>query len=195
MDTKSISLFPLYAVMFPHGSIPLKIFEPRYLEMISECLKSNKDFGICLIKDGAEIGKAAETYETGTLSEISYFERHPDGLLGITAHGKQRFNILSKRIQANQLTIAEIEVLPEEPAQPVPEKYNAVVNILKRQIEQLSYPFLKKETRYNDLGWVSCRLAELLPLKLEQKQHLLQINGAERRLEHIKDLIDGLALA
>jgi len=194
METKSIPLFPLYAVMFPHGNIPLKIFEPRYLEMISERLKSNKDFGICLIRDGSEIGKAAETYEVGTLSEISYFERHPDGLLGITAHGKQRFNIVSKKVQANQLTIAEVELLPEEAKLPVPEKYNAVVDILRRQIDQLAYPFLKKEVNYDDLGWVSYRLSELLPLKLEQKQHLLKIEGAEQRLEHIRELIEKLAL-
>jgi len=194
METQSIPLFPLYAVMFPHGTIPLKIFEPRYLEMVSTCLKANKDFGICLIKDGSEIGKAAETYEVGTLSEISYFERHPDGLLGITAHGKQRFNIISKKVQANQLTIAEVEILPVEPNQPVPEKYAAVVDILRRQIDKLAHPFLKKEVKYNDLAWVSCRLSELLPLKLEQKQKLLQINDAEQRLEHIRELIEDLAL-
>jgi len=194
METKSIPLFPLYAVMFPHGNIPLKIFEPRYLEMISERLKSNNDFGICLIREGTEIGKAAETYDVGTLSEISYFERHPDGILGITAHGKQRFHIVSKKVQANQLTIAEVTLLPEETNQPVPEKYSAVIDILRRQIDQLTYPFLKKEVKYDDLGWVSCRLSELLPLKLEQKQHLLQIDGAEQRIEHIRELIEKLAL-
>ena len=83
--TFAIPLFPLHTVLFPHGTLPLRIFEPRYLEMVSSCLKTERGFGICLIRSGSEVGKAAETYDTGTLSEITYFNQQADGLLGITA--------------------------------------------------------------------------------------------------------------
>ena len=107
MNTLSIPIFPLHTVLFPNGALPLRIFEPRYLDMISTCMKGGDGFGICLIKEGSEVGQAAETYETGTLSEISYFNIDTNGMLCITAQGKQRFHILSKSVQANQLTIAE----------------------------------------------------------------------------------------
>ncbi|MGD8571467.1 MAG: LON peptidase substrate-binding domain-containing protein, partial [Gammaproteobacteria bacterium] len=94
MTTLSIPLFPLHTVLFPKGTLPLRIFEPRYLDMVSTCMKVGQGFGICLIKEGSEVGKAAETYETGTLTEISYFNVDANGMLCITAQGTQRFHIL-----------------------------------------------------------------------------------------------------
>ena len=69
MTTLDIPLFPLQAVLFPGGPMPLKIFEPRYLRMISQCLKEGSGFGVILIREGAEIGPAT-TYEIGTLARI-----------------------------------------------------------------------------------------------------------------------------
>ncbi|WP_455218077.1 LON peptidase substrate-binding domain-containing protein, partial [Kaarinaea lacus] len=98
MSTLTIPIFPLHAVLFPGGTLPLRIFEPRYLEMVSTCMKENKGFGVCLIREGSEVGKAANTYDTGTLSEICYFNQQSDGLLGITAKGVQRFKIVSSEV-------------------------------------------------------------------------------------------------
>lgn len=194
MTTISIPLFPLHTVLFPQGMLPLRIFEPRYLEMVSNCLKDEKDFGICLIRDGSEVGEAAEIYEIGTLSEITYFQQQPDGLLGITANGKQRFHIISKEVQANQLTVAEVELIPEEPHVSVPPQYMSAVDILKRIFEQLGYPFLKIEKKYDDASWVSSRLAEFLPIRLEQKQYLLQLNDPLQRMERVWSLLESLEL-
>ncbi len=194
MTTVAIPLFPLHSVLFPEGALPLRIFEPRYLEMISNCLKHNQGFGICLIRKGSETGNAAEVYDTGTLSEITYFNTQPDGLLGITASGKQRFEILSKEIRPNQLTVAEVQLLPNEPETPVPEEYQAAVELLRRLFQQLSYPFAKIEKKYHDASWVGCRLAELLPLDLEKKQHFLQLNDPVERLAAIWQLLDELEL-
>lgn len=190
----TIPIFPLHTVLFPHGKLPLRIFEPRYLDMISNCFKSGNGFGVCLIRDGSEIGKAAETYETGTLSEITYFNKQADGLLGITASGKQRFHILSKRVEPNQLTIAEVELLPNEPGQAIPAQYKPAVDVLKRLLDQLGYPFIKLEKHYEDASWVSGRLAELLPIRLEQKQYFLQLDNPLQRLERLWCLMEDLDL-
>lgn len=194
MDTLSIPLFPLHSVLFPYGALPLRIFEPRYLEMISSCMKTNKGFGICLIRKGSEVGEVADTYETGTLSEITYFNTQPDGLLGITASGKQRFEIISREIQNNQLTIAEVRLLPNEPNVPLSDEFQSAVQILKNLFQQLGYPFIKIEKRYTDTSWVSCRLAELLPLALEEKQSFLQMNDPIQRMEQIWELMKKLDL-
>lgn len=194
MTTLSIPIFPLHTVLFPHGALPLRIFEPRYLDMISTCMKGGNGFGICLIKEGSEVGKAADTYETGTLSEISYFNMDANGMLCITAHGKQRFHILSKSVQANQLTIADVELLPNESEHKIPNEYSPAVDILRNLLEQLGYPFAKLEKHYDDASWVGSRLAELLPLRLEHKQYLLQLDDPIQRLERLWQLMEELEL-
>lgn len=194
MKTLSIPLFPLHTVLFPNGTLPLRIFEPRYLDMISTCMKGGNGFGICLIKDGSEVGKAADTYETGTLSEISYFNTDANGMLCITAQGKQRFHILSKSVQDNQLTIADVELVPNEPQQAIPNEFTPAVNILRNLLEQLGYPFAKLEKHYDDACWVGSRLAELLPLRLEHKQYLLQLDDPIQRLERLWQLMEELEL-
>jgi len=75
----TIPLFPLHTVLFPGGVLPLRIFEPRYLDMVSECMRHNSGFGVCLIREGKEVGAAAQTYDVGTLVRISYFDRRHDG--------------------------------------------------------------------------------------------------------------------
>jgi Lon protease-like protein len=194
MTTLSIPLFPLHTVLFPHGALPLRIFEPRYLDMISTCMKNGNGFGICLIKEGSEVGKAADTYETGTLSEISYFNMDANGMLCITAHGKQRFHILSKSVLHNQLTIADVELLPNEEEQQIPSEFSPAVDILRNLLEQLGYPFAKLEKHYDDATWVGSRLAELLPLRLEHKQYLLQLNDPIKRLDRLWQLMEELEL-
>jgi len=192
--TIAIPIFPLHTVLFPYGTLPLRIFEPRYLEMVSACLKTEQGFGICLIRSGSEIGEAAETYETVTLSEITYFNQQSDGLLGITASGKQRFHIIATEIQPNQLTIAEVELIPNEGPTPISEKYASAVDILKRIFENLGYPFAKIEKHYDDASWVGSRLAEFLPISLEQKQYLLQLNDPQKRLDRVWSLLESLEL-
>ncbi|WP_455211865.1 LON peptidase substrate-binding domain-containing protein [Kaarinaea lacus] len=194
MTTIAIPIFPLHTVLFPYGTLPLRIFEPRYLEMVSACMKTEQGFGICLIRSGSEVGEAAQTYETGTLSEISYFNQQADGLLGITASGKQRFHIIATEIQPNQLTIAEVELIPNEEPTPIPDKYRSAVDILKRIFENLGYPFAKIEKHYDDASWVGSRLAEFLPISLEQKQYLLQLNDPLKRLDRVWSLLESLEL-
>ena len=114
----TVPLFPLNTVLFPGGVLPLRIFEPRYLDMVSDCLKSDTGIGVVLIKDGAETGKAADTYDTGTLSGISYWHKRPDGILGVTLKGDQRFRILSTVAMntwcycCNKLSVSLTHLLP-----------------------------------------------------------------------------------
>lgn len=195
MSTTTIPLFPLHAVLFPGGTLPLRIFEPRYLDMISSCMKQETGFGVCLIREGSEVGRAADTYEMGTLSNVCYFNQQADGLLGITAHGQQRFKILSQEIQPNQLTLAEIELLENEKTCPLPEQFSRAADTLRKQLEQLGYPFIKMEKKYDDASWVSSRLAELLPIRLEQKQYFLQLDDPLQRLERLMALLDDMDIS
>ena len=89
----NIPLFPLSTVLFPEGELKLRLFEPRYLDMVSECLRMDTGFGICLISAGKEAGQAAEFFSLGTYARIIDFEQMSDGLLGINVRGERRFRV------------------------------------------------------------------------------------------------------
>lgn len=185
----TVPLFPLNTVLFPGGVLPLRIFEPRYLDMVSDCLKNDTGIGVILIKDGAETGKAADTYDEGTLSGISYWHKRPDGILGVTLKGNQRFRILSRTVQKNQLVMAEVELLPELKTTELPGGYEHLVLLLQQIISQLDPPFTTMQTKYDCAEWVGARLVELLPIPLKDKQELLIMNDCLERFSKIEDLL------
>lgn len=189
MSRQQIPLFPLHSVLFPGGRLALRIFEPRYLDMISRCMRQESGFGICLIREGDEIGEAAQPYEMGTFGRITYFNRRSDGLLGITVQGEQRFRILSIEEQSDRLLVAEVELLPQVVSAQLPESYQPLMQLLRSIIEQLEPPYRNMPCHYEDVEWVGARLAELLPIPLEQKQLLLGIDDAIERIERLEMII------
>jgi Lon protease-like protein len=195
MNEQEIPLFPLHTVLFPGGALPLRIFEARYLDMISNCMKQGTGFGVSLILEGSEVGEAALTYDIGTLAEIDYWHMRKDGILGVTIRGKEKFRILSRDIQPNQLTIAKVSYFPSEAEKPIPEKYASLAEILRHIIDQLGYPYIKLPRDYENASWVSARLAELLPLELEQKQLCLHLTDPIQRLNHLSMLVKDLGLS
>jgi Lon protease-like protein len=190
MRRQNIPLFPLHTVLFPGGVLPLRIFEPRYLDMVSDCLRQDSGFGVCLIREGKEIGAAASTYEVGTLARISWFDRRDDGLLGITVDGERRFRILASEVQPDQLIRAEVELLAPEPVLAIPHDCQLLVRLLQGILEQLDFPYAKLERRYDDAAWLGSRLTEFLPLKLELKQYLLQLEDPLARLERLRAIVE-----
>ena len=98
LEANDIPIFPLNTVVFPGGVLPLRVFERRYLGMVSECLRDGKGFGICAIRSGSEVGRAADCYAVGTLVSIQDFDQGEDGLLHIVAAGERRFRILDRRL-------------------------------------------------------------------------------------------------
>ena len=190
----SIPLFPLHTVLYPGGPLPLRIFEPRYLDMVSTCLRHGTGLGVCLIRSGNETGLAATTYDIGTLSIITYWHMRHDGLLGVTVRGQQRFRILSEQVQPNQLTLATVVLLPNEPECDIPAAYLPLADLLRQMIEQIGHHYDGITKRYGDASWVSCRLAELLPIGLTQKQHLLQIDDPLERLKRLGGIVEQLGI-
>ena len=182
-----IALFPLNTVLFPGGALPLRIFETRYLDMVSRCMKEGQGFGVCLIKEGGEIGPAS-FHGTGTLAEIGDWSRGDDGLLNILAQGTRRFRVTATRSQADGLNLGEVDLLSEEAAVPLPEAQRPLAELLRQIVEQLELDPAGTETGYADACWVGYRLAELLPISLPQRQYLLEISDAGKRLEILATL-------
>lgn len=190
MERLRIPLFPLHTVLFPGGPLALRIFESRYLDMISRVMKEESRFGVCLINEGDEVGEAAQPHAIGTLGRISYFNRRPDGLLGVTVQGEQRFRIIDIEEQPDRLLVAEVELLPQVDSVPLPERYQSLTKLLASIIEQLDYPHRNMVCHYEDAEWVGARLTELMPIPLEQKQFLLGLDDAIDRLERLAHIIE-----
>lgn len=189
MEPERLALFPLHTVLFPGGPLPLRVFEPRYLDLISGCLRNDTGFGICLIREGREVGEAAQTYEVGTLVRITYWNRRADGLLGVTVRGERRFRLRHTEVGNNQLLSAAVEWLPAEPPLPLPARHRHLAQMLERIMDQLDHPYVHLEKHYDDATWVAGRLAELLPIDLAQKQYLLQLDDPEQRLGRLAEII------
>jgi hypothetical protein len=184
-----VPLFPLRTVLYPGGPLPLRIFEPRYLDMVSECLKNDRRFGVLLIKNGSETGPAT-TYDVGTLAKISDWYQGSDGLLGITALGEERFRLLRGERRDDGLNVGEIEMLPEQTGRPLPEEFKPLAHILEGVLDDLGRLYESLDRRYDDAAWVGYRFAEILPISSEEKQACLETDDAVRRLQIVRKVIN-----
>jgi Lon protease-like protein len=174
--------------LFPGGRLPLRIFEQRYLEMAKSCMKNQSPFGVCLIREGAEVGAPATPADVGTIASIATWDMPQLGLLQITALGERRFRILERRVQRDGLALASIELLSLDEDSAIPQSCAGCVKLLERVIEQQAGLF-EPPHRLDSASWVSSRLAELLPLPLPAKQELLELGDARERIERLNALL------
>lgn len=181
MATRELPLFPLGTVLFPGGPLALRIFEARYLSMISRCLREGSGFGVVLIHAGSEIGDA-EFFTIGTVAEIVDWHQGADGLLEIVAEGRERFRVAGSRRQADGLYIGEVELLPPEPQVALPEEFRRLREVLAALLAKLEDHYAHLEAAYDDASWVGYRLAEILPIPAATRQSLLELSDARRRL-------------
>lgn len=181
-----VPLFLLHSVLFPGASLPLKVFEARYLDMVSDCLKREQPFGVCLIQSGKEVGEAGEPHAVGTLAHIEKWEMPTPGILHILVRGGERFAIRSSETQ-RQLVSAEVDLWGPEPAREIPARYASLVEFL--QEVQAQEPALSSETRFDDASWVGLRLAELLPVENAIKQEWLAERDPVARLASILEVL------
>lgn len=184
-----IPLFPLRTVLYPGGPLPLRIFEQRYLDMVSRCVKNDSPFGVLLIREGSETGPS-DTYNVGTLARITDWYQGSDGLLGITATGEARFQLVSSSRQDDGLAIGEVELLPTEVPCALPENYQPLAKILSGVLDDLGRLYESLERHYDDAGWVGYRFSEILPISPEQKQSCLETDNPITRLEMLREVLD-----
>jgi Lon protease-like protein len=184
-----LPLFPLSTVLFPEGPLSLRIFEPRYVDMVGRCMRESSPFGVVAIRSGAEVGAIAETAELGTTARIVDFSKLPDGLLGIMCQGERKFRLLRRWQRPDGLHFGEIEYLAAEASVEVPDEHEHLAELLRKVLPELGEPYASLPTRFSDAAWVGCRLAEILPLELDDKLSLLEADGPLMRLELVGRLM------
>jgi uncharacterized protein len=183
----SIALFPLNIVLFPEGPLPLRIFETRYVDMVRRCMRDDQAFGVVLIREGQEVGPAV-TFDVGTMAKITDFDSLPDGLLGLSCVGQQRFRIVTRSTQTDGLNLGEVDWLAVEPTVPVPPRHVRLAKLLETVLPQLGEVYTDIEMRLDDAAWVGHRLAEILPIPLADKQSCLEIDDPVQRLDVLAPL-------
>lgn len=189
-----LPLFPLNAVLFPGGSLRLRIFEARYLDLVRSCSREGHGFGVCLLMGGApEVGPAsvsAGSAAYGTEALITDFTLLPDGLLGLTVTGARRFHVTRTRVRDSGLVVGEVDWLDSDPVDNLRPEHGLLSMLLARIAERAGGALASAEqSRFDEAGWVGWRLAEHLPLSLAQRQMLLQESCPHARLDRLVQLL------
>lgn len=184
-----IPIFPLNTVLFPGGRLPLRIFETRYMDMTRDCMKRNTEFGVCLIREGREVGEPAVPMHIGCTARIVDWDMEQLGVLQIRTEGAKRFRLLSSAPNSQGLLIGDIELLKEDTQLAVPQEHAECVRLLESIIEKHGPGVLPQPLRLEDAGWVSYRLSELLPIPAPGKQKLLEVNDHIDRLAILQRLV------
>ena len=182
-ENSVIALFPLHTVLFPGGPLPLRIFETRYTDMVRRCMRSGEPFGVVLIQDGDEAGDVATTATVGCTARIADFHTLHDGLLGIACVGERKFRVQRVWRAGDGLNMGEVEWLPAEPGLPLPPDYARLASAVRRALDALAEHYQHVEKKFDDAAWVSARLTELLPIALNDKQALLELDDPIARLD------------
>ena len=167
-------LFPLHTVLFPGSLLPLRIFEARYLDMISASLRHGTAFGIVPIRQGSEVGATPDFFPFGTLATVETFGRGADGLLQVRILGSSRFRVGSHALGTDLLLSAAIEPLAAADDAPIPHDLTHLRALLREIFAQHAGELPYRDHQFDSALWVAYRLAEVLPLGAADKLTVLQ---------------------
>ncbi len=188
-------LFPLRTVLYPGGLLELRIFEARYLDLMSRCLRERTPFGVVALKSGGEARNPAERvalYEAGTLAELIDVDSAQAGILLVRCRGTSRFELGATRQERDGLWLAETTAIADDavvaPAAAHAHIVQSLVDAIATLAAQDARPFLEPH-RFDDAGWVANRWCEILPLPLEAKQRLLTLADPLARLDVVASLM------
>ena len=177
-----LPIFPLQTVLYPGAVLPLRIFEVRYMDMARDCLRESRPFGVCLIKEGQEVGTPAIPEKVGCIARIAECDMEELGILKVKAEGVERFRIVSSEVNRQGLIIGEVEKYEPETEATDAAGRAECAEFLGKVIAGIGTERFAEPFRFEDASWVSFRLAEILPLRNDVKQKLLELTDATLRI-------------
>ncbi|MCW7537489.1 LON peptidase substrate-binding domain-containing protein [Aquabacterium sp. A7-Y] len=191
-----LPLFPLQSVLFPDGLLGLKVFEARYLDLMSDCLREQRPFGVVALKRGQEVKLAADTIEfetVGCLAELIDVDSTQPGILHVRCRGTQRFSASGSTQEAGGLWTAQAELIaPDTPQLPSAELVGAATALARviqtMKLKEGPVPFLEPY-RFEDAGWIANRWCEILPIPLAARQKLMELHDPLVRLQLVHQFL------
>ncbi|ANQ86981.1 ATP-dependent protease La [Azoarcus olearius] len=187
-DAVRLPLFPLNTVLFPDGLLPLRVFEARYMDMVTRCLRDGASFGVCLIAAGPEVGDAAIPHAVGTEALIEQWGMAEPGVLSIVVRGGRRFRIEDHEVERDGLLTGTVRWLAQPAPEAVPAGQAELLPLLKAIVGELG-DRLPEPHRFDDAAWVGARYAEVLPIPLVARQKLLELDDVVSRLEIVQQFL------
>lgn len=192
MQTSQLPLFPLSAVLLPYGRMPLQIFEQRYLDLVRDCMRNQTGFGVVWIRRGEEVAPQGsgkqQLGETGTVARIVDFDQLPNGLLGVTIEGRERFTLVDTQVAANGLVWGDVIVQPPVPPAPLDGDWESLAEVLQSLGQHAHVRRIGVEVNVNDAWQLGYTLAQLLPIDESLKYELLNADDSDHMLDQL-DLI------
>lgn len=193
----SLALFPLKTVLFPHARLPLQIFEPRYLDLVKDCLKNNTGFGVVWLRQGQEVvtpgtGHSTKLADVGVYAQIVDWHTLDNGLLGVVIEGERKFRLHSSQQHVNKLWMGEAEWIIPEPIIPLPEHAGELDGLLQQLLQHPHVASLNINKHIEDVETLGCVLSQLLPIDEAIKYSLLSSMDSLTRLEELMDLLSGM---
>ncbi len=193
-----LPLFPLRSVLFPDGLLTLKVFEARYLDLVSDCLRRQRPFGVVCLLQGGEVraGKGAVRFESaGVLARLDDVDSDQSGVLRARCTGTRRFRLERDAAQqADGLWVGSAALLPDDPVLEPSDEWLPSVQALSNAIATLkaqgAEPF-NPPHRLDDAGWVANRWCEILPISLGAKQKLMELDDPQVRLQLVHEYLRG----
>ncbi|WP_454828998.1 LON peptidase substrate-binding domain-containing protein [Pseudoxanthomonas wuyuanensis] len=188
--TESLPLFPLNTVLLPGAALSLRIFERRYLDLVRDCGRSGRGFGVCLILQGEEAGAPATPAAFGTEAVIEDFDTGADGLLTLRLRGARRFHVQRTRVRDNGLVTADVHWRALDPDDVLRPEHGLLATLLRTLLEQIGGSAVAvTPVQMDHAAWVGWRLAELLPITATQRLGVLQEDDPHARLDRLLSLI------
>ena len=191
---EDLPLFPLELWLYPGITLPLQIFEPRYLSMISERLKLNAGFGIVPICEGHEVGESPRIHPGGVEVRVVDWYQQNNGLLGIKVCGERRFRVRSTDVLGNNLLIGVVDYMPLEAEDPILDRHRGLLDLLA-ELKNHPHAQALELPEPDSTQSLSYQLSQLLPFDADKKMALLTAKHAEERLNLIAQEVFDLANA
>jgi len=191
-----LPLFPLQSVLFPGGLLGLKVFETRYLDLVSTCLREQRQFGVVALRQGSEArtrpGETVEFESVGTVVELLEVDSAQPGILELRCRGTHRFTVHDREQQADGLWVAHTTPVPDDedsaPTEALIETVRGLADAMDALKKQGAELFLQPY-RFDNAGWVANRWCEILPISLAAKQKLMELPDALVRLELVDEFL------
>ena len=198
---QDLPLFPLGTVLFPGGLLPLKVFEARYLDLVSHCMRTRTPFAVVRIRQGAELRGAGSGKtlldSVGVLAHLQDVDAEQSGILRVRCAGGLRVQLGATRQRDDGLWLAEASAGPPDADVAVPLELQPSALALSKAIDTLDgqghHPFLEPH-RLDDAGWVANRWCEILPISSAAKQRLMALDEPVLRLQLVQDYLQGKGL-
>jgi Lon protease-like protein len=188
--SESLPLFPLHTVLLPGAGLGLRVFERRYLDLIRECGRSGRGFGVCLILEGEEDGRPAIPAAYGTEATIEDFATGADGLLNLRLRGGRRFHVQRTRVRDSGVVVGEVDWCEPENDDELRPEHGLLATVLEKIFEKAdATPPGMRASDLDSAAWVGWRLAELLPLSDAQRLAVLQEDDPHARLDRLLALM------